>query len=63
MNKISIKSGQIQISSKAKRANSHKVSKKEVNTPSFGEVIGLPPISTHSRVTSILDLVSTRKMV
>ena len=61
MSKISLKSCQIQISSKAKRANSHKISQEEANMPIFGEVIGLPPISTHFRLTSILDLISTPK--
>ena len=41
MSKISLKSGQIQISSKAKRANNHKMSKKQVNVQIFVEVIKL----------------------
>ena len=38
------------------------MSKKKVNMPIFGEVIVLPPISTHFRVTSMLDLVNTPKI-
>ena len=62
MSKISLKSGQIQVLSKSHRANRLKMSKKQIKMTIFGEVIALPPISTHLRVTSILDIVSTQKM-